>query len=169
MLAQDDRIVVVGRVSGVYGVRGWVRVFSETRPRENILHYSPWYLKRSGAWQAYEVTAGRRHGKGIVVQMAGCVDRDGAATLVGAEIGIQRSLLPRLAEGEYYWADLVGLEVVNTEGISLGRVDYLLETGANDVLVVAGERERLIPFVVGPVVTEVDLDGRITVDWDPEF
>jgi len=162
--------VILGRIAGVYGVRGWVRVVSETKPKDNIFDYNPWLINLDGSWQSIEVIEGKPHGKGLVAHLAGYEDRDLARKLVGAEIAIERERLPAAAEGEYYWADLVGLKVITLDGTELGVVDHLLETGANDVLVVQGERERLIPFVQGQYVREVDLGaGLIRVDWDPEF
>jgi 16S rRNA processing protein RimM len=114
---------------------------------------------------------GRQQGKGIVAHLKGCDDRDQAAALMETEIAIRREQLPEAAPGEYYWADLQGLKVINTEGIELGVVDHLLETGANDVLIVRdGDTERLIPYVFGQFVLDVALDqGVMRVDWDPEF
>ena len=160
----------MGRISGVYGVKGWVKVYSYTRPRENIVQYQPWYLKRNGDWQPRTLAEGNRHGKGVIARLEACDDRDQALALMGCEIGVRRDQLPATAPGEYYWTDLQGLEVVTLQDEPLGRVDHLIETGANDVLVVKGDRERLIPFVMGQVVTRVDLDaGIIQVDWDKEF
>lgn len=151
-------------------MKGWVRVFSYTDPRDNIVHYQPWYLRCDGTWQARRVAEGKRHGKGVIVRLEGCEDRDQAAALMDCEIGVRRDQLPPTAPGEYYWNDLLGLDVVTVQNEPLGKVDHLLETGANDVLVVQGERERLIPFVRGKVVMQVDLEaGVIQVDWDKEF
>jgi 16S rRNA processing protein RimM len=163
--------IVVGRINGLHGVRGWVKVFSHTQPRENILSYRTWHLLRDGQWIATELLNGRQQGKGIVAHLKGCDDRDQAAALMETEIAIRREQLPEAAPGEYYWADLQGLKVINTEGIELGVVDHLLETGANDVLVVRdGDTERLIPYVFGQFVLDVALDqGVMRVDWDPEF
>lgn len=162
----SERLLVLGRISGVYGVRGWVRVFSETEPRDNILRYSPWLV--DGAPCA--VAEGRVHGKGLVVRLAGCDDRDQAAALVGREIAVRRDQLPPPRPDEFYWADLEGLAVETVAGVALGRVSHLFATGANDVLVVSGERERLLPFVWDAVVRDVDFAaGRIEVDWDPDF
>jgi 16S rRNA processing protein RimM len=171
MTEKPAQPVILGKITGLYGVRGWVKVYSHTEPRANIVKYSPWLIRKPGAdWQEITVRSGKAHGKGVVAQLQGVNDRDQAAQLMGAEIAVPRSQLPAAAEGEYYWADLVGLHVVNLEGVELGKVSHLMETGANDVLVVKGERERLIPFLQPDVVTEVDLDtGRIQVDWDPEF
>lgn len=162
--------IVVGRISGIYGVRGWVRVFSYTEPRVNILGYSPWYLRIDGRWVPYEIEDGRTQGKGIVVKLISCDDRDRAAELLGTEIGVLREQLEPAGDDEYYWMDLIGLKVITIDGRDLGVVDDLMETGANDVLVVKGDRERLIPFTPGNAVVEVSLEkGVITVDWDPEF
>jgi len=164
------RRIAVGRISGLYGVRGWVRVYSYTEPREAIVGYSPWWVRVAGHWQEMQVAGGRRHGKGVIARLDGCTDRDEAAALVGSDIAIRRSQLPETVAGEYYWADLIGMAVVTLDGRELGVVKSLMETGANDVLVVEGERERLIPYLHPDVVTDVDLEtGRIRVDWDPEF
>lgn len=163
-------LVTVGKVAGLYGVRGWVKVYSHTEPRDNILKYSPWHLRLRDERWTMEVLEGRRHGKGIVASLTGCEDRDAARRLLGADIRVARSQLPPLAPDDYYWIDLVGLRVVNRDGVELGRVDHLLETGANDVLVVQGDRERLIPYVPADVVLQVDLqDGVLRVDWDADF
>ncbi len=169
MTGQQEKWIVLGRVSGLFGVRGWVKVHSDTEPRENILGYPDWYLKQAGQWVRHRLRDGHRQGKGIVARLEGCSDRDRAAALMGAEIAIPRGQLPTAAEGEYYWADLEGLLVFTGEGRELGRVQRLFRTGANDVLVVLGERERLIPFIDG-VIGDVDLQqGRLTVEWDPDF
>lgn len=163
-------LVTVGRICGLYGVRGWVRVFSHTDPREGIVRYSPWYLRLGGEWREVRLAEGRRQGKGVVARLEGCEDRDQAARLMGAEIAVRRDQLPPLPPGEYYWTDLEGLRVVTREGVELGVVARLMETGANDVLVVRGERERLVPYLPERVVLEVDLEGGvIRVDWDPDF
>lgn len=170
----DQKLIMLGRISGVYGVKGWVKVFSDTDPREGIANYSEWLLKRQHGWQRITVENGRKQGKNIVVKLAGIDDRNMAATLSGCEIAVSRDQIASAKPGEYYWIDLEGLKVVTTAGVDLGSVDHLLETGANDVLVVreeeSGTRERLIPWLPGEVVTEVDLEGgQMTVDWDPEF
>ena len=171
MSAKRDDLIVLGRITGLYGVRGWLKVYSNTQPRDNILRYERWQIGHLGQWHAAVLEEGRSHGKGIVAKLQGCDDRDAAAALLGLEIAIQREQLPPAEDGEYYWADLVGLAVSNTEGVALGRVDHLLETGANDVLVVQqDEVERLIPFVQGQFVKAIDLTtGTMVVDWDPDF
>jgi 16S rRNA processing protein RimM len=165
-----EKLVELGRITGLFGVRGWVKVFSGTQPRDDILGYPTWYLLLKDRWVPAVPEEGRSHGKGIVAKIKGFDDRDQAMELLEAAIAVPRSQLPEAGEGEYYWTDLIGLAVVTTEGVDLGRVAELFETGANDVIVVAGERERLIPFLQGSVVTDIDLEaGRLTVDWDPDF
>ncbi|MEN8179493.1 MAG: ribosome maturation factor RimM [Pseudomonadota bacterium] len=166
----DSQMVVMGQISGLFGVKGWVKVYSYTEPREGILNYSPWFLKRNGAWEAHELQSGHRQGKGVVVQLQGFDDRDQAAELIGCETAVQREQLPRLADNEYYWSDLQGLRVINLEGVELGKISHLFDTGANDVVVVKGDRERLIPYIWGQAIHSVDLDtGLMVVDWDPDF
>lgn len=151
-------------------MKGWVKVYSYTQPRERVVQYQPWLLERDGTSQAYRVDAGGAHGKGVVAHFVGTDDRDAAAALVGAEIRVRREQFATTAANEFYWADLVGLDVETTAGVALGSVDTLIETGANDVLVLDGERRRLLPFVMEKVVKKVDLAAnKIVVDWDPEF
>ena len=165
-----SRRVVLGRVVGLYGVRGWVKVYSHTDPPESILGYSPWHLQLDNEWRMVNVLDARRQGKGLTALLEGWDDRDAARRLLGANIAVARSQLPDLAPDDYYWADLIGLRVVTRAGVELGRVESLMETGSNDVLVVKDDREHLIPFLLGDVILEVDLPGGlIRVDWDPDF
>jgi 16S rRNA processing protein RimM len=159
--------VILGRIAGVFGVRGWVKVFSHTEPREGILKYQNWLLKRGNGWQAVKVEDGKPHGKSVIAKLADVDDRETAAELLDAEIAVPREDLPQTGDGEFYWSDLEGLQVVHRDGRLLGKVAYLMATGANDVLVVDGDGECLIPFVMGEVILDVDLGkGRISVDWD---
>jgi 16S rRNA processing protein RimM len=154
-------------VSGLFGVKGWMKVFSYTQPREAILNYDRWHLRTDSAWRIVTVAEGKRHGKSVIVHFDGVDDRDQAAELVNCDIAIERAQLPATEDGHYYWADLEGLQVVHKDGTELGRVAYFLETGANDVLVTTGEPERLIPFIVDKVIVDVDLAaGVVTVDWE---
>lgn len=124
----------------------------------------------TGGWSTTGVAEGKAHGKGVIARLEGCEDRDAAMRLLDREIAVNRDQLPEPEQGEYYWHDLQGMQVINQQGERLGEVESLLETGANDVLVVRGERERLIPFVSGPVIISVDRDaGEIRVDWDKDF
>lgn len=169
-MSEQPTRVLLGRISGLFGVQGWVKVFSYTSPIVNILNYSPWQLCQQGQWQTVSVCEGKAHGKGIIARLESIHNRDEAARLIDADIAVEREQLPQIAEGEYYWTDLIGLTVINQEGITLGQVDYLLETGANDVLVIKGERERLIPFVLSHTVLDINLAQRILqVDWEVDF
>ncbi len=164
-----ERLVVLGRISGIFGVCGWLRVYSHTQPRDNILQYPRWLVRQRDGWQEFVLLDGRAQGKGVVACLDGITSRDEARLLMGADVAVPREELPAPGEGEYYWADLEGLRVYSGD-VCLGRVSHLVETGANDVMVVRGERERLIPFVPGSYVIRVDLDAdRIEVDWDPDF
>ncbi|WGZ95703.1 MAG: ribosome maturation factor RimM [Candidatus Thiothrix putei] len=168
-MSQPD-IVTLGKISAAFGIKGWVKVFSHTHHLDGILGYKPWFLKVADEWQPCKLLNGQIQGKGIVAQLDGVVDRTQAEKLIGCEIGVPRSCLHPLDAGEYYWADLIGMEVVTVNGVLLGGVDHLFETGANDVLVVQGERERLLPWVLDTFIKSVSLDEkRIVVDWDPDF
>ena len=171
--ATGDEPVVVGKIVGLYGVRGWVKVFSYTRPLENILQYTPWWLRRDEQWQQVSRQAKRQGAKGIIASIAGWDDRDTARTLLGVQVGIIRAHLPSLAEGEYYWTELVGMRVETVGGETLGHVAHFMETGADDVMVVRNKedaREHLLPFVRDQVVLQVDRDnGVIRVDWDIDY
>jgi 16S rRNA processing protein RimM len=124
-------------------------------------------LKQDDGWRAVAVQDGKPHGKSVIAKLENIEDRDAAAALLDVDIAVSRDELPDTKSGEYYWADLEGLQVVHRDGSSLGTVAYLMATGANDVLVVDGDREKLIPFVMDEVILDVDLDeGRISVDWD---
>lgn len=164
--------IEIGEISGVHGVRGWVKIYSYTQPRENVLRYSPWRIRHRGEEHVMKVMEGRRQGRIVVARLQGIETREQAEALRGARIGIERSQLLPLAEGEYYWADLIGLEVIDSGGRNLGKVTNLMETGANDVLIVRGQdgREILIPWIRQRVIQEVDLAaGVIRVDWDPDY
>lgn len=163
------RLVQVGKVVGVWGVEGWVRIFSYTRNREDIFNYRQWIVGEGADSRRFELESGREQGRGLVAKLRELDDRDAAAARVGAPIYVTAEQLPALESGEYFWHQLEGLRVETVDGTRLGTVDHLFETGANDVMVVQGERERLIPYVA-EVVREVDIDaGVIRVDWDAGF
>ncbi|HOX71592.1 MAG: ribosome maturation factor RimM [Dokdonella sp.] len=170
-MAAGDRLILVGRIVGLHGVAGEVKLESYTEPRSQIFRYQPWLLSSATGDREISGCRGREQGKGMVATLPDVVDRDRAASLVGCEIKVRRSALPEPRPDEYYWTDLEGLEVITIDGVALGRISHLLATGANDVMVVRdGERERLLPFVLEDYVKTVDFEaGRVTVDWDPEF
>ncbi len=166
----DKGHIHVGKISGVFGIKGWVKVFSYTDYRENILDYSPWLLKKAGETKTVKVITGNLQGKAVVAQLDGIQDRDLAASLMGWDIFITPEQLPKAASDEYYWSDLIGLKVENTEGVDFGVISGLLETGANDVVIVQGDKERCIPFLQGQTITQIDLStGKMIVDWDADF
>lgn len=159
--------VVLGRIAAAFGVKGWVKVLSYTEPRESILDYEHWLLGRGNAWQTAELEEGKAHGKSVIAKLARVGDRGAAVELIGFDVAVRRDQLPATGRGEYYWTDLEGLQVVHRDGSALGKVAYVIATGANDVLVVDGDRECLIPFVPGEVILDVDLArGVISVDWE---
>lgn len=168
-------LLTVGRITGCYGIKGWVRVHSFTEPAENFLALGQWQLRHRDGLRAVDFDRGRMQGKGLVAHIAGVDDRTLAESYKGLDVVVPETALPDLEEGEYYWRQLEGLEVWCTQGedrVLLGTVDYLIETGANDVLVVrpgAGsvdDRERLIPYLPDDTVTRVDLaQGLMEVDW----
>ncbi len=191
MVKQDKAIakngtsekVILGRITGVYGVKGWLKIFSYTDPMESIVDYSPWYIRpenrKNAPWTRVDVKAGKRHAKTVVAKLEHCNDRDHAQAFIGSEIAIELDQLEELSDSnEFYWHDLIGLRVINLQGMELGVVKKMMETGANDVLVVVSEIEgteketieRLIPWTMHMAIIAVDLEqGIIEVDWDPDF
>jgi 16S rRNA processing protein RimM len=164
----ERKTVVLGYVAAAHGINGWVRIHSLTEPREAIFEYQPWLLGDS--LQEVRLRQGQKHGNRLIALLEGADDRDQAEALVHRQIAVYRDQFPALAADEYYWTDLLGLSVRLENGRVLGTIANMLSTGANDVLVVRGERERLIPFVPGQYVKRVDLDARtVIVDWDPDF
>jgi len=162
--------IVLGRVTGPFGVRGWVKVVSYTEPREQILEYPQWRAEQAnGAIRELRHAEGRLHGKGLVVRLEGIDDRDAAIALGKPELWVERGELPELGPREHYQADLVGFEVVNLQGAHLGRVDHFLDLPANPVMVVVGERERWLPVGPGLRLRVNAAERRVTVDWDAEF
>ncbi len=170
-----EDLVVLGKITSVHGVRGEVKIYSFTDPIDNLLDYRRWTLRRDGEVKQMELVNGRLQGKVLVAKLKGLDDREVARTYAGFEICVPREQLPDLDEGEFYWYQLVGLNVIDMQGQLLGRLDHLLETGANDVMVVkpcAGsldDRERLLPYTE-QCVQQIDLAaGEMRVDWDADF
>ncbi len=163
-------MVVVGKFGAAYGVKGWVRISSYTVPAANILRYEPWYVRSDGDWDRLAVDGARSHQKGVVAHIDGIDDRTAIESYRGLEIGVVEDILPAPEDNEYYWNDLVGLSVQNSEGADLGRVVSLIETGAHDVLVIEGDAGQvLIPFV-RQIVTSVDLTaGRLIAEWQADY
>lgn len=172
-MSSSEEFIPVGKISGIFGVKGRMKVFSFTDPRKNILSYSPIYISRKGEWVEAKVSGGRVQGKGIVMGLVDITDPDQVQPLIGSELAITKKQLKPTAKDEFYWSELIGLTVVNVQDEMLGQVESLLETGAHDVLQVQDKEhktERLIPFVMGEIVKSVDLDAKIIrVDWGLDY
>lgn len=164
-------MILLGKVHGAFGVRGELKLESWTEPASAIFRYQPWLLRDAqGRERELSGAKGRESPKGLVAVFPDVIDRDTAEALRGTEVYAPRSALPPPRDGEYYWVDLEGMRVVNVEGVEFGRVSHLFSTGANDVVVVHGERERMIPFVQPDYIAAIDFDtGTMTVDWDADF
>lgn len=172
----DTELLVLGRITSTFGIKGWVKVYSHTDPKENIFSYRPWLLKQNNQRVELKFVEGKVHGKGLIAKLEGVDNPEAAAIYLGQDIYLSQDKLPTLAEGNYYLSQLLGLEVVNLQGDVFGRVASFIETGANDVLVVkpsptsVDKQERLIPLVMPQIVTDVDLaSGRLTVDWYADY
>lgn len=165
----DATVVVIGRIGAPFGVKGWVKIQSFTDPFGNCLDYLPWQIHQQGRWQPIAVAEAKCQGNQVVARFEGFDDRESVRSLTNIDIGVARSALPVPEPGEYYWRDLQQLTVINQDGVELGKVDHLFETGANDVMVVKGKKKYLIPYLEH-VVTRIDIEaGEIHVDWDVDF
>ncbi len=159
----------MGRIAAPYAVRGWIKVHTYTEYLDSLLDYPVWQLGGDGTWRTYTVEDARIHGSSLIAKLAGVDDRTAAEAIKGLDVAVGRDELPPAGPDEYYWDDLIGLDVVNTHDEPLGQVSGLLESGAHDLLKVSGERERLIPFVAA-IVLEVDLVARrVRVDWEKDY
>ncbi len=167
--------LAIGRLTTVFGVKGWLKVLSFTRPKENIFDYPDWWLKIDNGWQKLKIDQQQARGKDLLIHIEGVDDRDEARQFCRQDIYIEKAALPQLPADEFYWHQLQGMGVTTCDGQYLGKITQLLETGANDVLVVKGDdrsidrRERLIPYIDDVVLTIDAGAGEMTVDWDPSF
>ncbi|MEM7084329.1 MAG: ribosome maturation factor RimM [Pseudomonadota bacterium] len=167
-----EQFVVVGQIGTAHGIKGFNKVTSFTEPRTNLLAFSPWYLNTEHQWQRHNVDVAKPQGKGLVVKFEGVDDRDAALTLRGKQVAVHRTQLPDTDEDEYYWTDLIGLTMITLGGQTLGVIEDMMATGANDVMVVDDSqgKQRLVPFLQDQVVKNVDLEtSTMHVDWDPDF
>lgn len=178
MMSMPDRdsLIEVGHIHTPYGIKGWVWVVSHTQPMTNVFNYGPWYLHQNDQFTAVKVQAHRPQGKGIVALLDVCPDRTAAEALRGTKIWVPKSSLPSLEPDEYYWSELIDMQVITERQELLGTIHAMMETGANDVIVVRpcegsiDSQERLLPWLPGRVVRFVDrVQRRITVDWDPSY
>jgi 16S rRNA processing protein RimM len=178
LLSSADDLMVMGRIIAPYGVKGWVKVHAYTDDKATLLDHAAWWIRphagsaAKGGWREFAVVASREHGASLVAQLIGIDDRETAAVLKGADVGVPRSMLPAAEENEIYYSDLVGLEVTNRQGLRLGRVSKVQDFGAHPVLCITDEAtagERMIPFVAAYVDSVDVVAGRIDVDWQPDY
>jgi len=168
-MESDATPIIVGRFGKTFGVSGWLKINSFTDPKENILNFKHWLIKKNNLWQEISFASSKKQADNIIIKLPNCNSPEEAALFTNIEIGVLRKNLPKLKKDEYYWNDLVGLKVINKQGLNLGIVKDLMATGANDVLVVAGEKNRLIPYL-SHVIQKIDLDNKIIhVDWEEDF
>ena len=163
-------LIIIGRFGRPHGIKGLVTVISFAEPRENILRYMPWYISTNQEWQPIKLLHVEVNNKSILAQVDGYHEREQVARLTNIDIAVAREQLPELQPGEYYWHQLMGMSVINQQGLVLGTVTEIMPTGANDVLVVVGDKRYLIPYLIGSFIIQVDANQRqITVDWDADF
>lgn len=160
---------MMGRIAAPHGVKGWIKLQPYTAETRSLLDYGTWWIGGDGDWQERAVVEGRAQGGALIARLEGCDDREAAASLKGRTVAVPRAALPAGRAGEYYWADLIGLRVVNAAGQDLGCVTAVMQTGANDVLVVENGSERLIPFIA-QVIRDVNPGvGVIRVEWGADY
>jgi 16S rRNA processing protein RimM len=167
----SERFITVGTIGRPYGIHGWLKINSYTEPYTNILSYCPWYIFDGHSWQNTSVDDCKLHGKHIIAHFLDCDTPEQAKYLVNHQIGIKHAQLPKLSENEYYWTDLINLQVYNHHQQFLGTVDRLFATGANDVLVIKNaKREYLIPYVLTHIIINIDLVNKlIVVQWEEDY
>lgn len=168
-MTSDINPIIVGRFGKTFGLLGWIKIISFTYPEENILKLKPWFIKRNGDWEEFSFKEGKKKANGITLKLPDCNSPEEAALYTNIEIGVLKEQLPKLENDEYYWHDLVGLDVINQNGVKLGTVKEVIATGSNDVLVITGEKRHLVPYLSN-VIQHIDLDKKIIkVDWDEDF
>ncbi len=170
MSLKGDRYISVGKIGAPFGLDGAVKIVSFTEQADDIFDFSPWYVNKKGQWVEVELEGEALHGKYLVAKFVGCEERDDAQQWTNCEIAVKRSQLPELPAGQYYWSDLEGLTVKTVAGLTLGIIDEVMETGANPVLIIQGEKRHLVPYLPEKVVKEVNLASNyVIVDWDSDF
>ena len=168
---EDDKKIYLGKITGVHGIKGWLKIQSYSSPPENILNYPSWIINNKGEEDFYSIEQGRKQNNKIVVKLEKIDDRNTAESLINSKIQILRSDLPKLSNENYYWSDLVGLSVLNSEETVIGKIESLIETGANDVMVIITLKDEriLIPFVMHEIIKEVNVElNYIKIDWPIE-
>jgi len=167
-------LVVMGRIVAPYGVFGWLKIIPDTEIFDTLLDYKTWWIGKDSEWRELKLESSKIHNDVLLVKLKGIEERDGAFACKGKLVAVPRASLPELSNEEYYWSDLIGLDVKNQQDVDFGKITDVLETGANDVIVVSGQdatvkRERLIPFTAQTIL-EVSLEKQsMLVDWDEDF
>lgn len=165
-----ERLIVIGRFGAPFGVKGWMKIHAFTEDTDDILQYQPWFADFKTGLTEVKILGHRKHHNGIIAQVEGCDTKEDTVRFRNVNIAVKRSTFPELEDDEYYWTDLVGLTVSNTAGVTLGKIDHIMPTGANDVLVLKGDKEILIPYVKNKVIKQVDLENKtMIVDWEPDY
>ena len=169
MKTEIDNPVIMGRIVAPYGVLGWLKVLPDTELPDGLLGYKAWLIGKDDSWREVKLESGKVHNDVLVVKLSGVDDRDAAFAFKGMQVAVPRNLLPVLDSSEFYWSDLIGLAVKNKQGVDFGKIADVFDTGANDVIVVKGEVERLIPFTEQTII-EVSIENQtMLVDWDEDF
>ena len=169
MKTDTKELVIMGRIIAPYGVFGWLKIIPDTEIFDTLLDYKTWWIGKDNDWRELKVESAKIHNDVLVVKLQGIDERDGAFACKGKQVAVPRASLPKLKKDEYYWSDLIGLSVKNLQEVDFGKITDVLETGANDVIVVMGEKERLIPFTAQTVLEVILQDGTMLVDWESEF
>lgn len=166
-MSEELDYIVIAKFGAVHGIHGWISVYAYTEHHEDIFKYQPWFINRQSQWLHIQIVEHKIYQKGFLAKIKGIETREEARTFTGSTVNIPKSALPKLALNEYYWSDLIGLDVINQKGDFLGKVTQLIATGANDVLIVKNLKEHAIPFLPGSVIQKVDLPNqKIIVDWE---
>lgn len=164
-------LVVMGRIVAPYGVFGWLKVLPETEQLDGLLDYRTWWVGKDSDWRELKIEEAKIHNDVIVVKLQGITERDGALACKGKQVAVPRALLPKLKADEYYWSDLIGLNVKNQQNVDFGKITDVFATGANDVIATKSEAgiERLIPYIDGTILEVNMADKTMLVDWDADF
>ena len=166
---QNDKKINIGKIIGLHGIKGWLKILSYTSPPENIFNYQSLIISNENMEETFHIENSRKQGKKILIKLDGIDDRTSGESLKESKIQIFRLDLPELSEDTYYWEDLMGFNVFNQNNINLGLVDSFIETGSNDVLVIRNEKKEntLIPFLMNKTIKEVNLETKlIIVEWE---
>ncbi len=169
-MSNQGNWIIVGRFGRPHGIKGFVTVHSFTEPYDNILRYTDWHAFIQNQWQPLKILNVQMQSKSIVAQVEGYPEREQVARLTNIDIAVCKDQLDKLESGEYYWHQLIGMNVVNTKGEAFGKVSEIIPTGSNDVLVVQGEKRHLVPYLPGQFILDINTSQQlITVDWDMDF